>query len=360
MKEKEFYRKNVKEIFDILKTSKDGLDTEEAEKRLEEEGPNELTAARGTPRWLLYLYQYKDVFMIMLLVASGISFLIQNYRDAIILLLITVINGTIGFFQEYKAERIMDSLNQLVRSPATVYRNGELTEIPQKDLVPGDIVSLEEGDKVPADMRIIEAYNLRTNDVSLTGESMPQEKNSNNIEEEASLPDRDNMAYMGTTVASGTARGVVTTTGMDTEMGKIATMTQGEGKSESPLQKELKVVARRIAIFGVIVGLFLFATSLYQGRGLNFALIYGLGIAIAVVPQALPMQVTVALSEGVNNLAKKNAVVKQLSSVETLGSTNVIATDKTGTITKNEMTVKKVWFDGHEYDITGLGYKPEG
>ncbi len=288
------------------------------------------------------------------------SLLIGSYRDATVMLMIAVVNSVIGFVQEYKAEKIMESLNKLVNSPSKVIRDEQIGEISQEELVVGDIVSLEEGDKIPADLRIIESFNLRTNDVSLTGESMPQEKQSNHIEEERSLADRDNMAYLGTTVASGSAKGVVVRTGMETEMGKIASMTQEEDKSRSPLQNELHTVANRIGIFAVIIGFTLFGVSIYRGYGLNFALVYALGVAAAVVPQALPMQVTVALSQGVKRLAGQNAVVKKLSSAETLGSTNVICTDKTGTLTKNEMTVKKVYFDGREYEVTGLGYEPEG
>ncbi len=360
MDKESFYRQKIEDIFEFFKTGKDGITESEAKKRLEENGPNVLTAAKGTPLWVLFFQQFGDVLMLLLLAASLMSFLIQNYRDGIVMLLITIINAVIGFFQEFKAEKIMASLDELVQSPAKVIRGGEVSEIPQQQLVVGDIVSLDEGDKVPADLRIIEAFNLRTNDVSLTGESMPQEKTSNKIAEEKPLADRDNMAYLGTNVASGTAKGIVVRTSMDTEMGKIAALTQQEEKTSSPLQEELKVVANRIVIFAVIIGFILFGVSIYQGFGVNFAIIYGLGIAVAVVPQALPMQITVALSQGVNSLAKRNAVIKKLSSVETLGSTNVIATDKTGTLTKNEMTVKNVWFNGQEYDITGLGYKPEG
>ncbi len=355
-----FYLKTAEELFSKLKTGENGLTSKEAEERLKKEGPNKLKTTKGTPKWKLFFLQFQDILIILLLVAAGMSFLIGSYRDGLVMLAITVINAIIGFIQENKAEQIMASLDKLVKSPAKVIREGQIGEIEQEKLVRGDIISLSEGDKVPADVRIIESYNLRTNDVSLTGESMPQEKSSNVIEKECSLPDRDNMAYLGTNVASGTAKGLVVATGMDTEMGKIAALTQEEEKSLSPLQQELKVVANRIAIFAVIIGFLLFISSIYQGRGLNFGIIYGLGIAVAVVPQALPMQVTVALSQGVDRLAHKNAVVKKLSSVETLGSTNVISTDKTGTLTKNEMTVKKVWFDGSEFEITGLGYKPEG
>ncbi|MGM0421258.1 MAG: cation-translocating P-type ATPase [Bacillota bacterium] len=360
MAEKEYYRQKAKDVISELDSSPQGLDNKEADKRLSEQGPNALKAGQERSLLKIFILQFKDVLVILLLIAAAMSFIIGSYRDGTVMIIIAVINSIIGFRQEYKAEKIMDSLNQLVQSPSKVIREGTIEEISQEKLVRGDIVSLEEGDKVPADLRIIESYNLRTNDVSLTGESMPQEKHSNAIPEEKTLADRDNMTYLGTTIAAGSAKGIVVETGMDTEMGKIASMTQQEDQTKSPLQSELQSVANKIAIFAVIVAFFLFGTSIYQGYGLDFALIYALGIAVAVVPQALPMQITVALSQGVKRLAEKNAVVKKLSSAETLGSTNVICTDKTGTLTKNEMTVKKVYFDGREYDIKGLGYEPEG
>jgi len=351
---------SIKEVLKDFKTESGGLTQSEAQKRIAEYGRNELSTKKKLPIPIKFLQQFTDVFMIVLLIAATLSFIIGSNRDGIIMLIITFINAIIGFLQEYKAERIMESLEKLVQSPSKVNRDGKLQEIHQSELVPGDIIILDEGDKVPADIRIIESFNLRTNDVSLTGESMPQDKHNNPILRKCSLPDRDNLAYLGTDVAAGNARGVVIATGMNTEMGKIADLTQTEDKSRSPLQTELAVVAKRITIFAVLIAAFIFLGSLFQGLGTNFALIYALGIAVAVVPQALPMQITVALTKGVNRLAKKNAVVKKLSAVETLGSTNVISTDKTGTLTKNEMTVKKVWFSDSEYSITGLGYKPEG
>ncbi|MFW5982196.1 MAG: cation-translocating P-type ATPase [Halanaerobiaceae bacterium] len=355
-----YYRQKVEEIFEKLETSIDGLSNEEAKKKLSKYGQNQLTANTSTPKWILFFSQFKDILTIMLIVASGLSLFIGSYRDAVIMLAIVVINVFVGFAQENKAEAIMSSLKELVQSPAKVYRESKIKKIAQQDIVPGDIIVLEEGDKVPADLRIIESFNLRINEVSLTGESLPQEKHSNLISEEVSLGDRSNIAFLGTNVASGSGKGVVVRTGMETEMGKIASLTQEEDKTQTPLQKELSFVASRLAIFAIIIGVILFAISIYRGLGLYFALLYGLGITVAIVPQALPMQITVALSQGVDRLAKRNAVVKKLSSAETLGSTNVIATDKTGTLTKNEMTVKTIWYDEKEYEITGLGYKPEG
>jgi len=360
MEKEKFYNKKVVDIFKELKTSEKGLSKEEAKNRIEKYGKNELTGKKSTSIYVLFLNQFKDVLVILLLVAATLSLIIGNYIDGSIMITIAIINSIIGLYQEYKAEKIMDSLNELIKSPSKVFRDGQISEVEQSELVVGDIVSLEEGDKVPSDLRLIETFNLRMVEVSLTGESMPQEKHSNHIDGDLPLGDRDNMAYLGTNVAAGSAKGLVIATGMDTEMGKIASMTQETDRSKSPLQQEMASVANKISIFAVIIGFSLFGLSLYRNLGLNFALIYGLGIAVAVVPQALPMQTTVALSQGVKRLAVKNAVVKKLASVETLGSTNVIATDKTGTLTKNEMTVQKVWFDNKEYKITGLGYKPEG
>jgi len=356
----DFYLNTVKDVFEVLKTSEKGLSKESAQERLNKYGKNQLIVSAKIPKWLQFLLQFKDVLVIILIIAGAISFAIGNFRDASIMVIIVLLNATIGYFQEHKAERIMDSLKKLVQSPAKVYRDNELTELPQEKLVPGDIIYVEEGDKVPADIRIIESFNLRTNDFSLTGESMPQEKHSNTIKEKVPLADRENMAYLGTTVASGNAKGVVVATGMNTELGKIASLTQEEKKSKSPLQLEMQSIANRITVFAIIIGIILFGVTIWQGLGMNMALIYALGIAVAVVPQALPMQITVALSNGVTRLAKKNAVIKKLSSVETLGSTNIICTDKTGTLTKNEMTVKYLWFDGEQYEITGGGYEPKG
>jgi len=356
----DFYMKTVKEVFEALKTSETGLSSEEADERLSQYGENKLSTIVKTPKWLKFLLQFKDVLVIILIVAGTISYAIGNFRDGTIMFIIVLINAVIGYLQEYKAERIMDSLKKLVQSPAKVFRNGELMELSQEKLVPGDIIHLDEGDKVPADSRIIESFNLRTNDFSLTGESMPQEKHSNTIKKTSTLADRDNMAYLGTTVASGNAKGAIVATGMNTELGKIASLAQEEEKSQTPLQAELGTLGNRITIFAILIGIMLFGVTIWQGLGLNLALIYALGIAVAVVPQALPMQITVTLSNGVARLAKKNAVVKKLSSVETLGSTNVISTDKTGTLTKNEMTVRYLWFDGQQYEITGVGYEPKG
>lgn len=358
--EKDYYRMTVDEVFEELDTSEEGLSREEGNRRLEKYGKNELKAKLKTPKWLMLLSQFKELLVLVLIVAGIISLFLGSYRNAIAMFIIVVVNAVIGFAQQYKAEQIVDKLRSLIKSPARVKQDGEMKEISQDELVPGDFVVLDEGDKIPADMRIIESFNLKTNDFSLTGESMPQEKHSNAIKEEVTLADRDNMAYVGTTVASGNAKGIVTATGMDTEMGKIADMTQETIDIKSPLQEELEVLARNLTLIVIFISASLFFVAQWQGLSLTVSMIYAIGISVSSVPQALPAQVTVALSTGSNRLANRKAVVKNLSSVETLGSTTVICTDKTGTLTKNEMTVKKAWFNGNEYQFSGLGYKPEG
>jgi Ca2+-transporting ATPase len=367
MAEQDYYRMTVEEALEALDTSEKGLARDEAAARLAKHGPNQLQAGARVPKWLMFLKQFREVLVMVLIVAGVVSYGIgiakgsmTNIRDGSVMFIIVIINAVIGFVQQYKAERILERLRDLIKSPARVVTDGELTEVPQSQLVPGDVIQVEEGDKIPADIRIIESFNLRTNDFSLTGESMPQDKTSNAVRKKVQLADRDNMAYVGTTVASGNARGVVTATGMDTELGKIADMTQETAETKSPLQHELEVLAYRLTGIVVVISAALFVVALWQGFSFVMSMTYALGVAVACVPQALPAQVTVALSTASKRLADRNAVVKNLPSVETLGSTTVISTDKTGTLTKNEMTVRRLWFNGKEYQVTGIGYEPTG
>jgi len=355
-----YFLKSFAECLTELGSSSRGLSSEEAQRRLSSYGENQLVTLAKRPKWVQFLLQFKDVFVIILVVAGAVSLATGDVRGGSILFAIVLIDACLGYVQENKAERIMESLRRLIESPAKVYRDGELTEVPLAKLVPGDVLYIEEGDKVPADMRILESLNLRTNDFSLTGESMPQDKHNRALTGNPTLADRDNMAYLGTTVAAGNGKGLVVATGMATEVGKIAGLAQMEQEEKSPLQLEIQYIANRITVLAIGISIVLFAVGTWQGFGLGVALVYGLGIAVGVVPQALPMQITVALSNGVARLAGQKAVIRKLSSVETLGSTNVICTDKTGTLTKNEMTVKHIWFDGRQYDVLGTGYEPQG
>jgi Ca2+-transporting ATPase len=358
--EKEHYRMTTQEALDSWETSEKGLSKSEAEKRLKEYGENTLKAEIKMPLWLVFLSQFKELLVLILIIGGLIAYFIGDYRDGTIIFIIVIVNAVVGFIQEYRAGKIVDKLKGLIKSPAKVIRDGDLIEISQVNLVPGDIIKVEEGDKLPADIRIIEASGFKTNDFALTGESVPQEKNIEAIDEEVSIADRVNMAYAGTTVASGNATGVVVATGMKSETGKIAKMTEETGVIKTPLQEEMRLLARQLTITVIIIGAALFFIGIAQNFTIYLSLVYALGIAMALVPQALPAQVTVALSTGGRRLANRNAVVKNLPSVETLGSTTVICTDKTGTLTKNEMTVRSVWFNGKIYQITGLGYEPKG
>ena len=360
MAERDYYQMKTQEVLDALNTTEKGLPRAEAKKRLEKYGKNELKAKIRVPLWLLFLLQFKELLILILILGGFISYFIGNYRDGSIIFIIVFVNAIIGFLHEHKAGKIIDKLKSLIMSPAKAIRDGELVEISQENLVPGDIVHIEAGDKLPADVRLIEVNGLKTNDFALTGESVPQEKQRNAIKEEVPLADRDNMAYAGTTVATGSATGVVVATGMDTETGKIAGMTEEAGEIETPLQRELRRLANQLTVAVGVISAGLFVLGMLQDFSLYMSLVYALGVAMAMVPQALPAQVTVALSTGSNQLADRNAVVKDLPSVETLGSTTVICTDKTGTLTKNEMTVQSVWFNGKKYEVTGIGYEPKG
>jgi Ca2+-transporting ATPase len=361
MPSNDFYRRSPEEIISELSTSQEkGLTSIEAKKRLAQYGNNELESKIKIPLWLLLLSQFKELFVIILIVGALISILIGSYKNGVIIFIIVIVNAIIGFIQEYKANKIIEKLKGLVKSSAKVIRDGVLVEVPQSELVPGDIIKLEEGDKVPADIRIIQCSDFKTNEFTLTGESLPQRKSIEIILEEVVIGDRKNMAYTGTTVASGNAIGVIVRTGMKTETGKIASLTEESTEVETPLQKELRLLARQLTIIAIIIAIGLFALGLLQEFSLYMSLVYALGVAMSVVPQALPAQVTVALTNGSNYLANRNAVVKSLPSVETLGSTTIICTDKTGTLTKNEMTVRSIWLNEEEYKISGLGYEPEG
>jgi Ca2+-transporting ATPase len=358
--ERDYYRLTAREALKELDTSEKGLPREEADRRRKTHGANEIATDITVPKWLLFLSQFRDLLVLVLIAAGIISFAIGSYRNGTVMFVIVIVNAVIGFVQEYKAGKVLERLRELIRSPAKVLVDGELQELSQNLLVPGDVIHIEAGDKVPADIRVLEAFDLRTNEFSLTGESTAQEKTSNAIREKRVLADRDNMVYTGTTVATGNAVGVVVRTGMGTEMGKIASMTQETVSVQSPLQKELGVLAKWLTGIVIVVSAGLFAVALWQGFSLFTSMVYALGVAVAAVPQALPAQVTVALSATSKRLADRKAVVKSLPSVETLGCTTVICTDKTGTLTKNEMTVTTVWFNDAEYKTTGIGYEPKG
>ena len=355
-----FYQNSIDQSLDILKTKKEGLSPAEVQQRVKFYGKNKLVAVNKEPLIFKILYQFKGMMALILIAAGVFSLIMGSYRDAIIMFSIVTLNAFIGFFQEYRAEKVMDSLKSLVIAKAKVIRNGKEIEVPSEELVPGDIVVLEEGDSVPADLRVIEENTLSTNDFSLTGESNPTRKFLHPIKGNVSLGERNNQVFMGTTVATGNGQGVVISTGMQTEIGRIANLSQQTKAEESPLQKEMDNLAKKISYITLTVAIILFVIGITLKFSLTESFLFALGIAAACVPEGLPAQVSVALSLAAGRLAQKKAVVKKLSAVETLGSTHIICTDKTGTLTTNEMTVQKLLINKDEFDVTGIGYEPKG
>lgn len=355
-----YYQLPVEEILHSLDTGLEGLSHAEAEQRLKIYGNNRLKASKKEALILKILRQFKDLMVIILIIAGFLSLYLQSYRDAIIMFSIVLINATISFVQEYKAEKVMNALKILVKAKARVIRDGKEIEIEGEELVPGDIVVLEEGDAAPADVRIMEENILSSNDFALTGESNPTRKFTHAIQGEVQLGDRNNLLFMGTTIATGNGKGVVVATGMQTEIGRIANLSQETTAESSPLQKELDHLAKRITQITIIIGVILFVLGIVLKFSLRDAFLFALGIAAACVPEGLPAQVSIALSLASGRLAKKQAVVKKLSAVETLGATHIICTDKTGTLTKNEMTVQKILIGGKVLTTSGIGYEPKG
>ncbi|MFH1012377.1 MAG: cation-transporting P-type ATPase [Candidatus Peregrinibacteria bacterium] len=355
-----YYQQAPEEIFKALNTQREGLSDLEVKNRLGMYGPNKLVEIGRESLFIKVLRQLKDLMVLVLIVAGFLSVYMADYNSAIVLFLIVVINACIGFFQEYKAEKIMNALRMMIRPKAKAIRKGQEVEVKSDELVPGDIVKLEEGDAIPADIRIFEHHKLSTNDFALTGESNPTRKFAHAIPGIVSLGDRNNIAFMGTTVATGNGLGVVVGTGMSTEIGRIAHLSQTTKTELSPLQRELNNVAWRLTLITIVIAAIMLLITLGVHFTLREAFIFAVGIASCMVPQGLPSEVSVALSLAASRLAAKKAVIKKLSAVETLGATHIICTDKTGTLTKNEMTVQKLLIGDREYRVTGTGYEPKG
>jgi Ca2+-transporting ATPase len=333
----------------------------EARKRLERYGPNELQETRRISPWQILLEQFKNVLIIILLIATVISFFLGHGLESVVIAVIVLFAVLLGFVQEYRAERAIEALRQMTAPTATVMRDGEEVRIPARELVPGDVILLSTGDRIPADARLIEAINLQVEESALTGESVPVEKHVHPLGyDNLPLGDRRNMVYAGTSVTYGRGRALVVATGMHTEFGKIARMLQTVETVRTPLQENLDRVGNVLARAAFVVVGLIVALGLLRGQPVIDMLIFGIALAVAVVPEALPAVVTISLAIGVQKMAKRNALIRRLPAVETLGSTSVICTDKTGTLTKNEMTVRTVFTAGQSFVISGAGYAPDG
>ena len=334
-----FYRQLPKDLFSKLETNKSGLAQSEAEKRLEKFGPNALQEKKKKPAWVLFLAQFKDFMILILAAAAVISGIVGDLTDTIIILVILVLNAVLGFVQEYRAEKAMDSLKKLTETQTKVFRDGQLITVPSRDLVPGDVVTLEAGNMVPADLRLIDTFSLKVDESSLTGESVPIDKQNGVLEGENLNPgDQLNMAFKGTLVTNGRATGLVVATGMSTEIGKIASLLQ-ENTPMTPLQQRMQRFGKVISVIILGICAVLFASGIARGEEILPVLLLSVSLAVAAIPEALPALITIALSLGAGRLAKKKALVRKLPAVESLGSVTYICTDKTGTLTQNKMTV---------------------
>ena len=349
------------EINAALETSPQGLTSAEAAKRLAEIGPNEIQAAKRISAFEILLAQFKNVLILILLGATIISLFLGHGIESVVIAVIVLFAVALGFVQEYRAERAIEALREMAAPTATVLRDGDDTEIPARELVPGDVILLNTGDRVPADARLLEAVNLQVEEAALTGESMPVEKHTQPLDNpELSVGDRKNMVYAGTAVTYGRGRALVAATGMQTEFGKIAQMLQTVETGKTPLQHNLDKLGAVLARAAFVVVALIVAVGLVRGQPLVEMLIFGIALAVAVVPEALPAVVTISLAIGVQKMVKRNALIRRLPAVETLGSTSVICSDKTGTLTKDEMTARQLYCAGEIIHVSGAGYAPEG
>ncbi len=358
----EWYQQSPEEVAQSLDTSlTSGLSSGSAQSKLETFGPNELKEQEGKSFLQKLIAEFSDFLILILIAAALISVFVGEAKDAIVIMSIVIVNALLGLYQEGKAEKALEALKKMASPTAKVLRDGNPQEISSSQLVPGDLVILETGDIIPADLRLVESSNLKVEEASLTGESVPVEKRAQETySEEVSLGDRHNMAYMSTIITYGRGKGVVVETAEGTEIGKIAAMIQTFEEEPTPLQKKLNQLGKVLGMTTIAVCVAVFGIGLLQGREVLEMFMISISLAVAAIPEGLPAIVTIVLAIGMNKMVERNAIVKKLLAVETLGATSVICTDKTGTLTQNEMTVVKVLADNKLIEVEGTGYEPVG
>ena len=354
----QWHAKSVEAVLESLETNRNGLTHADAAGRLKFYGPNRMRERERRTALIIFYEQFKSILVLLLVFATLLSAFLGMYVDAAVIGAIVVLNALMGMWQEFKAEKAIESLKQLTTSKVTVKRDGQHHEVMIDTLVPGDIVFLEEGCKVPADMRLFEISNLKVDEAALTGESVPVTKDVK-MQENVGVADRRNMAFMGTVVSYGRGIGIVVATGMTTEIGKIATVVE-EMEEPTPLQEKLRHFGKDIGIFVVVLAFFIFLLGILRDEKIVDMLLTSISLAVAAVPEGLPAVVTLTLTLGTQRMLRKNAIVKRLAAVEALGSVTVICADKTGTMTTNEMTVEKVWYPDKLISVTGAGFEPKG
>ncbi|OIO63419.1 ATPase, partial [Candidatus Woesearchaeota archaeon CG1_02_33_12] len=356
----DYYNYSVNKTLDEFKTSEKGLSQQDAEQRLEKYGLNEIKEEKKISVFQMFFSQFKSSLIIILLAAIILTLIIGEYADSALITIIVIVNALLGFAQEYKAEKSIEALKKLASLKATVIRDGKKERILAKDLVLGDIIRLEEGEKIPADARLIEVISLETHESALTGESTSVAKEISEIKGKKSIAEQSNMVFSGTVITRGRGKAIVIRTGMRTEIGRIAEMMQSEEKEQTPLQLTLAKLGKLLGIAVIIVCIIVFLTGLLRGNNAVEMFKSAIALAVAAIPEGLPAVVTITLALGVTRLVRKNALIRKLHSVETLGCTNVICTDKTGTLTKDEMTVKEIFVNNKLIKVTGQGYSTEG
>ncbi|HLB03152.1 MAG TPA: cation-translocating P-type ATPase [Nitrospiria bacterium] len=355
-----WHQKGIQQAIEDLQSSPKGLPAAEARKRLAEYGPNVLKEKRGKSPFSMFLDQFTDFMILVLIAAAIISGIIGDVTDTIAIVVIVVLNAVIGFVQEYRAEKAMAALKKMAAPTATVIRDGLPASIPSAELVPGDAVVLEAGKVVPADIRLIESAQLKVEEAALTGESVPVEKHTGILHEEMlPLGDRKNMVYKGTMVSYGRGTGIVVATGMDTELGRIATMLQEEEEVKTPLQKRLTVFGQKLAMAVIAICVVVFAVGIIRGEPPVLIFLTAIALAVAAIPEALPAVVTISLALGAKKMVKHNALIRKLPAVETLGSVTYICSDKTGTLTLNKMAAEEIFVDGKLIRLD-RGVSPQG
>lgn len=356
-----WYQVNIKEILEKLRTSEEGLADTEVKERLMQYGPNKLPEEEKISKLEIILHQFTSPLIYILLVAAIVTILLSEYIDTGVIAAVVILNAIIGYIQEYKAEESVRALKKMVVPKARVIRNGKEKEINSEELVTGDIVLLSSGVKIPADLRLVKTLELKVQEAMLTGESIPVEKITHSIKEDNLTPgDQRNMAFMGTVVVGGRAKGVVVETGGRTVLGQIAKEVREVSVIKTPLQDKLERFAKLIGIVVIAFSVVVFGAGIMLGAKASEMFMTAVATAVSAIPEGLPVAVTIAMAIGVARMARRNAIIRKLPAVETLGSTTVIGSDKTGTLTKNEMTVRLIYDGGHIYEITGSGYEPKG
>lgn len=354
-----WHLQSIGEVFETLGTTEEGISFEEARKRLVEYGPNRLRERGRTSMLMRLLLQFHNPLIYVLLATAGATGLLQHWVDTGVILGVVIINAIIGFIQEAKAEQAIESLRQMLAPLAITLRDGKKVSVPASELVPGDVVLLQSGDKVPADVRLLRVKNLQVEEAPLTGESVPVEKSISDLHGEVPLADRRNSSFAGTLVTTGTATGVVVATGDSTQIGHIAGMLHEVQGVDTPLIRRLAHFSKVITIVIIVFCVLVFLLGILAGQAVPQMLMAAVALAVSAIPEGLPAIMTIALAIGVKRMAARNAVIRKLPAVEALGSTTVICTDKTGTLTRNEMTVTRIACVDGRFSVTGAGYAPD-